>query len=465
MLHDCYCLSCFDLGCNQYGNDFYLGAMKNHYSGTSRLWLSVSVNGSTPGNVSFTVQVLAFKVTEVASHAKPATVYLPLNAVVRDYTYYHRMKGIHVFTVNQSEYVSVTLYNWQDGSVGDYLALPSDLSPHEVSTLHELQFVHEYVYSVVSTQSQKDLLGSQVLLIGCHDSTMVTVTPSHDIQIPLALQDPVSPPLLLPRGESHSFVLNAGETLLLHVDDYTVDITGTMIRSSQHVSVVSGHECGNIPNDVPWCEHLVIQVPPAHTWGYEHILVPLDGRLNGQYFKVVGKHKYTQVVLHCNNSGTVTNISMDQHTTFFMDSSTFCHLSSNKPILLVQLALSSKHDGIGDPNMIYQSPIQQYSHSPIVFEVLSKQQYMHSYITVITHQYPYNITFDGVPILSNNFTIVNDSRNRVRGYYYRMSVEPGVHILMGTGPMTAMVYGFQPHPARSYGHTLSYELNMIMESK
>ena len=53
------------------------------------------------------------------------------------------------------------------------------------------------------------------------------------------------------------------------------DITGTSIVSNKPLTVISGHECGNVPDDVPRCEHITEEIPPTVHWGQQFLLTPL----------------------------------------------------------------------------------------------------------------------------------------------------------------------------------------------
>lgn len=444
--------------------------MKNHYGQVSRLWLSVFTNSTGSNVVSFTVKVMDFIVSNnVTDHSMPVTVDLPLYAIVQDYSYDQRFKGIHVYTHDKSQYISVTLYNWNDGSVGDYMPFPCNVRSTESVLLQES--IREYEYYVMSSKTHpNEYYWSEVLLIACQDETIITITPSQQLLIPISLQEPNSLSVVLQRGQSYSFILNAGQTLLL--GSYIEDITGTEIKSTNHLTVVSGHECGNVPYNMKWCEHLTTQIPPAHTWGYEFILVPFKGRTNGQYFKAIAKGEATQLSLYCNNSDNITTMDISHtayYQTFFVDSNTYCLLSSSKPILLVQLALGSEYNGVGDPIMIRQTPLQQFSTSPIVFEALDEEHFTSTYVSIITTDNPDNITYDGKPLCNDSddcFIAVYNSNNEVKGYSYAMEVESGLHTIAGAGSISGMVYGFtHDNTRRTHGHSLTTELNIILESK
>ena len=447
--------SCNTDGNHLYGNDFYLGALRNYNRQTTKLWLMVSTN-ATNDTVAFTVEALRFASSGNVSSQQPARIDLPLELVVEDYSYLHRAKGIHVFTLNKTHFISVVLFNWEDGSVGDYVSLPCPLNlPPDQSNF-------QYAYYSLSTRSYNPETWSQTLIVGCQDDTVITVVPSLEFLIPIIPQDSFSPPVVVLPGQEHSFTLNAGETLLLGKSNG--DISGTEIRSNKPLTVVSGHECGNVPSDVQWCEHLTVQIPPAYTWGNEFLLVPFKSRDSGQYFKVLAKHEFTAISVSCNGT-QIENFELQgkgTHESFFVNSSTYCYLLASKPVLLVQLALGAELDSVGDPIIIIQPPTQQYT-SSIIFEVLEKEQFAMSYVNIVARNV--DIIYDDVPLDGVSWVPIHGLSSDVVGYGCTLEVEPGLHTIYHKSEVfSAMLYGFHALPYRGYGHVLGNQLNLLSES-
>ena len=441
-----------------YGNEFYLGALKNHKSETTRLWLSVSTNSS---NVLFTVEthIMQFSYVGNVSIANPSTIELPLQLVVEDHSYLNRPKGIHVFTHDTNEFISVVLFNWADNSVGDYISIPCSPYPISDST--------QFVYYSVSTTSVDvpNNLWSQTLLVGCQDGTLITVYPTEQILIPILPGEIYSPAVAVLPGQKHSFILNAGETLFL--GNANRDISGTKIISSNPLTVVSGHECGNVPTDTDSCEHLTEQIPPAETWGNKFILIPFKNRESGQYFKVIAKHNSTALSVICNQT-IIEEINIEReggHDTFYMDSNSYCYLTSSKPLLLVQLALGGQLDNVGDPIMIIQPPVQQYTDT-VTFDVVKKDTFTMSFVNMATTERYSDIEYDGQPLEAADWIDIYDLDNNIVGYGYVMAVDPGAHTITHTsGRMSVTQYGFSIVEPTGYGHALGGQLNLLAESQ
>ena len=440
--------------------------MKNYDGHSGKLWVTISTDQvSDDVNVLFTVETLRFTSIGNVSNTRPLSIELPSDLIVEEYSYLHRAKGIHVFTHNETQFISVVLFNYETGSVGDYTSIPCN-PPVQSSPWIPIQT--EYTYYSLSTSSpvHEPNLWSQMLLVGCQDNTLVTVKPSQELLIPIFLHESYSPAVTVYPGQEHSFVLNAGETLLLGKSDS--DITGSEIISNHPLTVVSGHQCSNVPSDMPWCEHLAEQVPPTHTWGNEFLLAPFKGRKSGQYFKIIAKQDLTTVSVICN--GTVTE-SIDINTkggysSFFLDSFSHCYVKSTKPILLVQFALGAQLDGIGDPIMVIQTPTQQYTTS-VSLDVLNTEDFANSYVNIMTNGDASGVTYDGEPLADTvEWVAINDTVFNVVGYTCMLDVTPGAHrISHPTGRLSAFLYGFHKNPNRGYGHSLGSQLNLLDESE
>ena len=146
---------------SNYGEDFYIGFMRNFEGKVSHLQLVVSGEGSSA--VQFGVETSSGVVyTGTTTASSPVTVSLPTSLQTNSAAYTFRNKGVHVYTTGQGS-VSVLAINFQTGSVGDYLAYPCQ----DVGGA-------PYEYYIVSTGSISSDTISEFLLVGCEDSTTIT---------------------------------------------------------------------------------------------------------------------------------------------------------------------------------------------------------------------------------------------------------------------------------------------------
>ena len=300
---------------SNYGEDFYIGFMRNFGLRASRLQLVVSAEGSLP--VQFGVETSSEVVyTGTTTASSPVTVNLPTSLLINNADYSSRNKGVHVYTIGQGS-VSVLIINYQTGSVGDYLAYPyQDLSDAP------------YEYYVISTGTFSPETLSEFLLVGWEDNTNITITPTQTVSIPIDAQSSSSNRQSVTSGSDHIITLNKMQTLL--IGQRNVDLTGSKIVSNKPLTVISGHECGSVPSLWFSCDNLAVSIPPTSTWGQEFFLVPNGGRNIGQYYKVVSSQSVTTVVRRCNSvTSTQTLTSAGNSFTFFTSSTTYCSVVAN----------------------------------------------------------------------------------------------------------------------------------------
>lgn len=380
--------------------------------------------------------------------SSPTFVTLPISSIVTSSG--ERNKGIKV---TSSGPISVITFNWEEGSVGDYLAFPC----HDMDQ-------PEYEYYIISSSSVRQVpaLWSQALLVGCHSNTTITITPSRSLNLPLNTQSG-SQLVTVSAGTSHTVILHEGQTLYFGKPDS--DITGTRVVSSKPLTVISGHECGNVPSSTNWCEQLNQQIPPTVAWGKEFLLVPFLGRESGQYFKVVASQDNTVINQTCNGLVTKLLAVRGNSYTFFVNSARFCYAYANKPIAIVQLSTGGSTDGVGDPIMIYVQPIELYSQK-FLFTTQRTDQFTNSYISITvipTNFSAANILYDDTPI-AGTWTAIYNTHHAIVGYGCRLSVNSsGSHSVahIAGGLVSVMVYGFSTGPKRGYGYPAGINLTPI----
>lgn len=76
------------------------------------------------------------------------------------------------------------------------------------------------------------------------------------------------------------------------------DMTGYYINSTKPVQVLCGHECAWVPaNSVPFCDHMIEQIPPVAQLGTNFIVPPMNGRSPnaGYVVRVVATKTFTTV--------------------------------------------------------------------------------------------------------------------------------------------------------------------------
>ena len=276
---------------SSYGKDFYIAVPSTFRFGlTPQL-----IIGTFASNASYSVETAAGVIqTGIVSFDSPATVTFGTNILVAGSEYAHREKGIHVRATGvEPIFILVTTSNIL--GFGDYLAYPCQNFETE-----------NYEYYAVSTTSTSLGFRSQVVLVACENDTEVTITPTETVNLPNDVQDSDSSLMDILAGDNHTVTINQMQTLLLST--MGADLTGTKIVSNRPLTVISGHQCGNVPESLNFCEQLAVQVPPTSTWGSEFLLAPFTGRTTGQYYKVVASSNYTTVVYKCGTSSSIGTV-------------------------------------------------------------------------------------------------------------------------------------------------------------
>ncbi len=444
---------------SSYGEEFIVAIPASNQSlgVTSQLILG------TPGkDASYSVETVAggIQLGDV-SFGNPAIVTLSSSEVmVLESDYSGREKGIRVRATGE-ENVFVLVATHHTGGFGNYLAYPCPSQDFDKGS---------YEYFAVSTASGTGR--GQVVLVACRNDTKVQISPKEGIGIALPedAQDPSSPLVNIDSGNSHTVFLNQMQTLLISAE-LGVDLTGTKITSNKPLTVVSGHECSNVPESFMSCEQLAVQVPPTLTWGTEFLLAPFAGRTSGQYYKVVSSRRDTTVVYKCGVSDALdTILSKPGESLLFMTTSfDYCYLYSSDPVLVVQLAtggfVNSGGDGLGDPVMAIVSPVQQHvsraSFLSLELEAVNFATHAISVTVTTEHFCSSDIFLDGLP-LDCVWNEIQDLGGCVVGFGCTMTVANGSHTVSHNGEdglLSVMAYGFNGSPeSRGYAYTAGLNL-------
>ena len=239
-----------------------------------------------------------------------------------------------------------------------------------------------------------------------------------------------------------------------------VDLTGSKIVSDKPLTVVSGHECSNVPQNRGACEATSVQVPPTATWGTKFLLTPHGGHTSGQYYKMVAAEADNTITHNCNNSVPVSNVLVSEGAafTFPTPSRTYCYAESDKPVFTVILgAGGSLSYTVGDPVMSLVPSIDSYAHSDILFYIPSYSGFYSHWINIMSTEPNPQVLING-QALSLSWTTINDTNGVPAGYAAQMSLsEVGVdHYISSDAPITTLIYGWGFY--RGFSYTAGVEL-------
>ena len=338
ILHRYICLSIY-VGS---GSNFYLGFFNIFKGGDPSLVLvshdpqPVSYSISAPG-------VRYFYSRTIPAYGEDV-INLPSSLIASPND--TQSKGIHLSI--SSDNVNVIGQSIGDGGspTDTYTAIP-------VRNLPETEYIY-YGIQVADNSSRTGM----ILIVGTADNTVMKVT----VPIPdIVFTDVDNTSIILTPGRQYEFLINRLQTIIMNSPK---DFTGTKIMTNKQVSVFTGHECVQIPQEVRDCDHLIEQVPPTTLWGKIYYTAPLATRMS-YTIKVVAANNLTIVDIYCNDTRRSYALSEGTHINISLSLQEYCVVSSNKKILVALFSHGrdddNDGDGYGDPMMIVVPSIDQYS--------------------------------------------------------------------------------------------------------
>ena len=433
-----YCVHCDRLYNTHYSSAYLHAANTTYFIGFPASFSQYAsyeliIGTTTDRSINFSVESLdGLLSTTVTSPGHPSLITIPNSHAVQSSAYADRHKGILIHTEEiNSLFVHVVASDSLYGT-RNYIAYPY------------IDFKQaSYEYFTVSVPSTASILfNGQIILVSGDDGNTIKITPSQDVQLPTDAQNSSSGSLLVKAGETHQVILNRLQTLLvLFEGDH--DLTGTKIRSQAPLTVVSGHQCALVPVSIHICGQLAVQVPPTITWGHQFLFSPFAGRSSGQLYKIVAALNDTSLAYKCSDSLSVTTHNISKAGEAFVIktlSSEYCHLYSEKNILVVQLSTGSDiatgGDGKGKPDMAIIAPFAGYVNK-VVFVIPSANFLMPFLLNFISIVSPVDsfeagsITLDGTTLQCEWITVF-DISGEVVGYGCTTSVSGGIHTLQKT---------------------------------
>ena len=272
-----------------------------------------------------------------------------------------------------------------------------------------------------------------------------------------------------------SIVLGKFETYLI---ESLTDLTGLRITTDWPLGFIPGHQCTTIPSGSLFCDHLSEQIPPTEAWGSSFLTASFQGRNSGEIYRVLAAHNSTEVHITCsvNAIPTTFNISLGwagDWEEFRVADESLCGIVANKPILVIEFALSLFEDssGTGDPFELLIPPIDLYTSNYIVN---TPTDFSTNFITVYVteeHYQPELIMMDGSPV--SGWTEVmcetEDVCNPVIyacGYVARLAIGSGDHRIQHNaiaGRIGITVHGFEGRS--SYGHPAGLQQNIQIPAR
>jgi IgGFc binding protein/Bacterial Ig domain/Bacterial Ig-like domain (group 1) len=198
-------------------------------------------------------------------------------------------------------------------------------------------------------------------------------------------------------------------------------------------------------------------MPPTSTWGTRFATAPLVSQMHGDRFRILASADDTTVTI---NGETVATLDRGQFHEQLIEGPS--SIVADHPVLVAQFSNSAVFADCPefrcDPFMMLIPPYEQFLASYTVTTPASG--YRDNYINVVVPQAGASgLRLDGKPIPVGSFGAVGDS-----GFVYaQLTVAKGTHVVEGTRPFGAFVYGYDSFD--SYGYPGGLSLAPVAEAK
>ena len=443
------------------GNRFFLTFFENHPSYDPLLHYSVFVTTADSSSVSFTVSVpgIGFSISNKAIPGEVTDIQVPISLTNMSTT----PVGNRTVIIEAEKGKKIIVYgvNEQFKTADAFVVLPTDRTLNTISRLK---------YNVGSYIPGDFQIGFLAIIPHSKEGT-TEVT----IKFP-------------PRGTSYQdtarntvyynnsivfLSLNSSEIVYLRG---LGDLTGTVIATDKPVSVFSGLRCSFVPQYLPYCDHLVEQIPPVSTWGTRFVTVPLKGRRAFDVFRFIAANNCTDIILSCMNAnGSLTTsrtftLNDAQYHEVNITSDEYCLVKSTDRLLVIQYSVGRDADGnyTGDPFMAILPPIDHLSGNLTFANFDSPVQNFEHYVNIIVPAeffQPDKVYFNNIKLsqMASNIVPILDG-SKVAYYGVQVTVRAGSHTLDHANPFAhfgILVYGFAY--GASYGYPAAYPTEIFGE--
>lgn len=414
------------------GTEFWLVMQRNNDLVVSGLYLDITADDSTSGYVE--ISGINFYQEFIVKPDSISRVQIPDEAQLY-FSEEIEQKGIHLVSDKEITVYGMSLREY---SSDGFLGLPLDI----LSTRY---MVMSYPNGTWYNFSTSKTTASQFAVVSPYDEVTVTITPSC-----LTANEK-------PAGEPFEIILNKGEAYQLqsfYDNDPKYDLTGSVIQSSLPVAVFSGSACASIPTDVSACDHIIEQLPPISTWGNEFIAHPLEGRENGDTWRMISASDSNIVSI---NDTIVDTLNFGDYYETILEHSAY--IESDEPLMLMQFSNGDSYDpslsNNGDPFMMLIPPVQQYMNN-YTFATPDEGFSFHYLTIVVESEGAGSIEYDGEILPASIFTPIYNSGYSAVG----LSIEQGTHHIQSNDYEFGIYsYGFDRYD--SYGYTGGLSLNII----
>ena len=304
--------------------------------------------------------------------------------------------------------------------------------------------ITEYEYFALSVNSSSSYRNSVVLVVGTEDDTVMKLTITQPVTISV---DNTTNNLIV--GREYSFVINRLQTVYMESND---DLTGTRIVTNNPITLLSGHECANVPWNSYSCSFLIEQIPPTALWGKLYYVTPLADLWSGYAVKVLAS-RHCSIFIYCCDVWTAT-LNSGESLFKIIENNQSCAIHSTEKVLVVQFSPSPyiSQYYYGGPMMVIVPSIGQY-YNTFTFSLYQPEAheeniwFHHVNIIVLAQYYqPDKILISGEvnKSLDTQEWVPVKVNNTIEAYATQVNIPEGVVEITHTNTnamMTIIMYG------------------------
>lgn len=293
---------------------------------------------------------------------------------------------------------------------------------------------------------------SQLAVTAWKDGTMVTITAR-------AATTAAQGAPAFAAGVPQTVPLNAGD--VLEITTRTGDLTGSHIKSSLPVQVISGHYCANVPNGVSACDHLEESMFSVDALGRRYMIhAPAMPSLpNGKVenIRIIATASNTTLTYDPPQPGAPTTIaSAGSFVEIAQTAASFLVTASEKVLVAQYMSGQSAGGGAGDPDMALAVPVEQFR---TTYMFHAPTNYTSNHID-ITAPMGTTITLDNAPIPALT-PIGNSGFGLARATLGAGPGGDGSHSITGDQKFGITVYGYGQYT--SYWYAGGLDLTDIIQ--
>lgn len=375
-----------------------------------------------------------------------------------------RMKGIRVWTTGTNPISVLVIIKYPGYSVSGYSSFPIHPNSEFDGEMFYEYFAGSTDYSGSTSITDRR---SNILLVGNFDATIISITPTQTVTLPVDAQTESSL-IDVASGSTHNVTLSRFQTLLV---SSLSDLTGTRIISSRPLTVLTGHQCAQIPSTHGFCEPLYVHILPTMNWGQRFLLTPFAGRNAPQIYRIITSRNSTVITYRCGtmeSEGAQISTAGSGYILGFPANS-FCYLSATNPVFVVQVASGFLVDRLGDPAVSIISPTTGYINSTR-FTNLPSADFPSTFISVTVQAKHFNqsqIRLDGRELPCIWTDIRNITSDDVVGYGCTTNISAGTHSVSHSGEngvLSVVTYGWNSRPALGYAYLTGINLKVTETS-